>query len=163
MNPAEIPTMDGDRAAARAAPRPIDASTLLARAVELCRERRAENIVSLDVQGLVDYMDHLLIVTGRSARQNRAIAEHVLKHLKREHGILALSRGGMDQATWICLDFVDVVLHVFDEETRAHYDLELLWADAERTVHESGPVVDEVSAASDEDDEVDEGPGVIKP
>jgi len=108
----------------------IPSAALLQRVVELCHERKAEDVVSLDVRELVQYMDHMVIVTGRSARQNRAIAEHVVTQLKREHRILPLSKAGMDGGSWICVDLVDVVLHVFEPETRAHYDLELLWADA---------------------------------
>lgn len=102
------------------------------RLVALCHERRAEDVVVLDVRELVDYMDYLVICTGRSERQNRSIAEHCLTELKRQHGMLPLSRSGLDAGTWICVDLVDVVLHVFDAHTRTHYDLELLWADARR-------------------------------
>ena len=70
----------------------------------------------LDVRELVDYMDHLVICTGRSARQNRAIAEHVITQLKREHRVLPLSRAGLDAGSWVCIDFVDVVLHVFEPD-----------------------------------------------
>jgi ribosome-associated protein len=109
-----------------------DAEELLRRVVELCQERRAADIAVLDTRELVEYMDFMVIVTGRSGRQNRAITSHVLTRLKRDHGVLPLSRSGVDAGAWICLDFVDVVLHVFDPESRAHYDLELLWADADR-------------------------------
>ncbi len=117
--------------------RTIDGDALLQRVVALCHERKAEDVVSLDVRGLVEYMDHLVICTGRSARQTRAIAEHVITQLKREDRVLPLSRAGLDAGSWVCIDFVDVVLHVFEPETRAHYDLELLWADAQRTDHAS--------------------------
>jgi ribosome-associated protein len=122
------------------APRPadertIDSDALLGRVVELCHERKAEDVVSLDVRGLVEYMDYMVIATGRSPRQNRAIAEHVLTQLKREFRVLPLSKAGLDAGTWICVDLVDVVLHVFEPEARAHYDLELLWGDAQRTEH----------------------------
>ncbi|MDF1703030.1 MAG: ribosome silencing factor [Planctomycetota bacterium] len=129
--------------------RSIDGDGLLARVVELCHERKAEDLVSLDVRELVDYMDHLVICTGRSARQNRAIAEHVITQLKREHRVLPLSRAGLDAGSWVCVDFVDVVLHVFEPETRDHYDLELLWGEAARTEHEAPAGLE--SDASDPD------------
>lgn len=119
--------------------RPLDSDALLQRVVELCAERKAEDVVVLDVRELVEYMDAMVIVTGRSPRQNRAIAEHVITRLKREHGVHALSRAGLEAGAWICLDLVDVVLHVFEPESRAHYDLELLWADAKRTEHAAAP------------------------
>ena len=117
--------------------RTLDGDQLLARVVELCLDRKAEDVVSLDVRELVDYMDHLVICTGRSARQNRAIAEHVMTQLKREERVLPLSRAGLDAGSWVCIDFVDVVLHVFEPETRAQYDLELLWGEAQRTAYEA--------------------------
>lgn len=110
----------------------LASDALLARVVGLCRERRAEDLVVLDLRGLVDYMDYLVVATGRSARQNQSIVEHVARELKREHGILPLSLSGKEPGAWICLDLVDVVLHVFDAEQRALYDLEMLWADAPR-------------------------------
>jgi ribosome-associated protein len=118
-------------------PRPeaLSSDALTQRVVALCHERRAEDVVVLDVRGLVDYMDTMVIATGRSTRQTRAIAEHVLAGLKRDHGILPLSKAGTDAGHWICVDLVDVVLHVFEPDSRAHYDLELLWADAVRTEH----------------------------
>ncbi len=122
--------------------REITAEALLQRVVELCQERKAEDVVVLDVRELVEYMDAMVICTGRSPRQNRAIAEHVMTQLKREHRVLPLSKAGHDAGAWICVDLVDVVLHVFEPEARAHYDLELLWADAERTEHET-PVTED--------------------
>ncbi len=115
--------------------RTIDGDALMQRVVALCHENKAEDVVSLDVRELVDYMDHLVICTGRSARQNRAIAEHVITQLKRTEGVLPLSRAGLDAGSWVCIDLVDVVLHVFEPETRTHYDLELLWGESERTEH----------------------------
>jgi len=125
----------------RRAPLSVDlpSAELLQRVIACCHERRAECVVSLDVRELVEYMDAMVIVTGRSSRQNRAIAAHVLTQLKRESGILPLSKAGVDAGAWICLDLVDVVLHIFDADARAHYDLELLWSDAVRTEHDAPP------------------------
>ena len=131
---------------------------LLQRAAELCLEKRAENIVALDVRGLVDYMDFLLIVSGRSARQNRAIAENLIRGVKKA-GQLPLSRSGIEFGSWICIDLVDTVVHIFDVETREHYDLELLWADAEP--FELDLPTAPVAAAEDDDEPYEEG--VIEP
>ncbi|MHC5009565.1 MAG: ribosome silencing factor [Planctomycetota bacterium] len=109
----------------------LSSQALLERAVALCVEKRAENLVALDVRDLVQYMDYLLIVSGRSERQNRAIAENVVRGSKRL-GVVPLSKAGVEAGSWICLDLVDVVVHVFTPEVREHYDLELLWADAPR-------------------------------
>jgi ribosome-associated protein len=108
-----------------------DSPVLARRLVALAQERRAEDPVLLDVRGLVDYTDFFVLLTGRSLRQNQAIAEHLVRSLKAE-GRRALSKAGMETGSWVCLDFGDAVVHVFDPETRARYDLELLWADAPR-------------------------------
>jgi len=71
-------------------------------------------------------------VNGTNTRQVRAIASHVVGKLKQEHGVRALSMEGQQQGRWILIDFGDVVLHVFDEKLRGFYDLDGLWADADR-------------------------------
>jgi ribosome-associated protein len=110
---------------------PADTLPLARKIASLAEERRATDLVLLDVRGLVDYTDYFLLATGQSARQNQAIAEHVVKTLKGEKRY-AISKAGLDTGRWICIDLTDVVFHVFDAETRARYDLELLWADAPR-------------------------------
>jgi ribosome-associated protein len=132
MTPAAASATLGLVAAKRPKPAASSSEALATRIAALCVEKRAEDPVVLDVRGLVDYMDFLVIVTGRSERQNRAIADHVKRTLKRDERLLALSAAGGEAGSWICLDFVDVVLHVFDGPTRSYYDLELLWADAPR-------------------------------
>lgn len=111
------------------APTTYDTLDLARRIAALAREKRGTDMVLLDVRQLVDYTDFFLLVTGQSARQNQAIGEHVVKTLKGQKKY-AISKAGLDTGSWICLDLADVVVHVFDPETRARYDLELLWADA---------------------------------
>jgi ribosome-associated protein len=120
-------------------------SIVLARRVaNLARERRATDVVVLDVRTLVDYADAFLVMTGQSARQNLAVAEHIVKSMKAEHHY-AISKSGLDSGSWICLDLGDIVVHVFDPETRARYDLELLWADAPRVDLGPPPAIVDVS------------------
>lgn len=155
----------------------LDATALMERVVALARELRAEDVVALDVRELVDYMDYLVVGTGRSSRQNQSIVDHVAGELKRGHGILPLSISGKDPGTWICLDLVDVVLHIFDGEHRDLYDLELLWADAGRVdlpppppreepqdlpagACDAGPYED-LTAAGDEAIEADPGEDLV--
>jgi ribosome-associated protein len=123
--------MPRPRAKAPAKPKKPEGEALLRQMAKLCRDKRGEDIVALDVRGLADYMDFLLIVTGTSERQNRAIADHVVRSL-RGSKVRPLSVAGAEPGTWICVDFVDIVLHLFDPATRRHYDLELLWNDAPR-------------------------------
>ncbi len=137
-----------------------DSEALLQRIARTAFDGRAEELVALDVRGLVEYMDFLLIASGTSARRNRAIAQRVITDLKQD-GDLPISRSGMENGAWICLDYVDVVFHVFDRETRTHYDLELLWADAPRFELDLPTVAASVPADVDEDDPLEEG--VIEP
>ena len=97
------------------------------------------DVVVLDVRTLVDYADAFVVMTGQSARQNLAIAEHIVRSMKAEQKY-AISKSGLDSGSWICLDLGDIVVHVFDPETRARYDLELLWADAPRVELGAAPV-----------------------
>ncbi len=110
---------------------PGDTLALARRLVDLAKDKRAEDPVLLDVRTLVDYTDFFLILTGTTSRQNQAIGEHLARTMKGE-GHRPLSKAGLDTGSWICIDLGDVVVHVFDPETRARYDLELLWADAPR-------------------------------
>jgi ribosome-associated protein len=83
----------------------------------------------LDLRGLCSFADHFLIVSAGSARQVRAIAERVEEQLTRAN-IRISHHEGMSEARWILLDYQDVVVHIFDDQTREFYDLERLWADA---------------------------------
>lgn len=123
------PASRSRRPAAASVPVALTSAQLLEKIVALARDKRAEDVVALDVRGLADYMDFLVLATGRSVRQNQAIADGILRGLK-PLKVRPLVRPGPEDGPWICLDFVDVVFHVFDGATRAHYDLELLWSDA---------------------------------
>ena len=107
----------------------FDAS--LAPYIEAVSGRKAESIVALDVRKLTSYADTLIICSGRSNRQVSAIAEHIKLELK-EKKIRPINIDGMKEGKWVLLDYSDVIIHVFYEETRAYYDLEGLWADARR-------------------------------
>lgn len=122
---------------------------LARRIAALVAERRGTDVVLLDVRSLVDYTDFFLIASGASGRQNQAIGEHVVRTLKQDR-LLAISKSGLDTGSWICLDLGDVVVHVFDPETRARYDLELLWADAPLVDVVEKPVLADAVPAADE-------------
>ena len=74
-----------------------------------------------------------MICSGNSDRQVRTIAEEVQQRLSEDHGVKPFRREGEREGQWVLLDYVDFVLHVFQPEDREYYDLERLWADAERT------------------------------
>jgi ribosome-associated protein len=95
-------------------------------------DAKAAGIEIIDVCSKVDYTEVLVLMSGRSARHVHAIAKGVQRDLKEKKGVAPLSVEGMTTATWILLDYNDVVIHVFQEDTRLYYDLEGLWIDANR-------------------------------
>jgi len=94
--------------------------------------KKAEDVVVLDMRGLVAYTDFLAICTARGERQARAIVDEVRVRVKREAGLLPGGVDGGGEAGWTILDYLDCVLHVFTPEARERYGLEDLWREAPR-------------------------------
>lgn len=94
-------------------------------------EKKASDIEIIDLAGKADYTDYLVLMTGGSDRHVRALADYIQEELETKK-VKALSVEGISAANWILLDFGDVVAHVFQESTRAVYDIEGLWLDASR-------------------------------
>ena len=95
-------------------------------------ERKALNVMVIDVRGRSSYADFLVIASGTSDRHVQAIAEFVSTHLKKEHRVKTRGAEGLREGQWALVDFGDVVLHVFHQFTREIYSLEELWDDAPR-------------------------------
>lgn len=114
----------------------------LALLVEGLFEKKARDVTSLRVTDYLAVADHFLIATVDSAPQARAVADH-LDMKGREAGMRLGHMEGEKQGVWVLLDFGDVVVHLFQAEARALYDLEGLWFQAEKTLHTEGapPVV----------------------
>jgi len=93
--------------------------------------RKAQDIVVLDVQPFSSVTDRFLICSGTSDRQIKAIADAIEDELIKK-GEKPLAIEGYDQGTWILMDCADIILHIFDEETRDFYNLEHLWHQAPR-------------------------------
>ena len=98
--------------------------------------RKAEDIVILDVQAVSSVADHFMICHGNSDRQVKAIADAIIEETKK-HGEKPIATEGYQEGSWILIDYADLVIHVFDAETRRFYDLEHLW-DKATTVTISG-------------------------
>jgi ribosome-associated protein len=94
--------------------------------------KKAEDLVVLDMRGLVAYTDFLAICTARSERQAKAIVDEVRLRVKRDTGLLPGGVDGGGDAGWTILDYLDCVLHVFTPEARQRYALEDLWHEAPR-------------------------------
>ncbi len=93
-------------------------------------DTKAENIRILDMRGLSNLTDFMVICTGTSMPQLRAILRDVAGKVEEEHGVRPLHTEGKADVRWVVLDFVDVMVHVMDEELRSYYGLEELWKDA---------------------------------
>jgi ribosome-associated protein len=89
----------------------------------------AEDAVILDMRRVASFCDFFVICEGRSPLHVEAIHDRIVEETSR-HGFAPYHREGGRNATWIVLDYGDIVVHIFDERTRAFYDLEALWADA---------------------------------
>ena len=102
-------------------------TTLVNAALVGAEEKLGRDPVVLDLRDLVDSFDALVLVSGRSDRQVRAIAEEIERMVDLALGIKPLRVEGWATAEWIALDYGDVIVHVFDEVAREYYDLEHLW------------------------------------
>lgn len=91
--------------------------------------RKAENPLALDVREVTSFADTFILLTGRSDRQVRAIADLIEETLKAS-GDPPLGIEGKGEAHWVLIDCNDVIVHVFDPQTREHYALDRLWSDA---------------------------------
>jgi ribosome-associated protein len=100
-------------------------------AAKIAVDTHCTDVVVLDLQGMSPATDFFVVATGRSGRQRRTVCDDV-SLAAREQGFPKYGRAGYEQAKWILLDFVDVVFHIFDEESREYYDLENLWPDAKQ-------------------------------
>jgi ribosome-associated protein len=93
-------------------------------------DKKASEIVELDLRGVLGYTDYFLVCSGNTPRQTKAIHDGILEGLKREHGTLPRRVEGAGRGDWILMDYLDVVVHVFTPDTRAFYRLEQLWGEA---------------------------------
>ena len=97
---------------------------------ELAADKKALDIVELDLRGVIDYTDYFVICSGNSDRQVKAIADAILAGLKADHDVRPKRVEGLTQAHWVLMDYLDVVVHIFVPEVREYYGLERLWGEA---------------------------------
>jgi ribosome-associated protein len=95
-------------------------------------DKKAIDIVALDLRGIAGYTDFFLICSGGSDRQTKAIHDGIHLGMKSEHDTLPRRVEGVSEAKWILMDYLDCVAHVFTPETRDYYRLEQLWGDLPR-------------------------------
>jgi len=110
---------------------PEDSLRFALEAARLAVADKCQNVVLLDVKGLSPVTDYLVLATGTSGRQMASTADEIIQ-LGKDTDFRPLSSSGRQSETWICVDFVDVLLHLFNADSRQYYDLESLWGDAKR-------------------------------
>lgn len=115
---------------------PLQLSRLLA---DAALSRKARAVVRIDVRSKTTLADYLVICEGDTDRQVRAIAEEMVE-AAHARGLRPLSRAGLEEGSWGCLDFDSVIAHVFLPGERAYYDLEGLWGPAHRVRPRRVPV-----------------------
>jgi ribosome-associated protein len=110
---------------------PAAARRFALEAARLAGNTRCHDVSILDLTGLLPVTDFFVLATGTSARQMRTVCDE-LDELATQYGLKIFRRSGYEGESWIVVDFVDVVLHLFSPEARRYYDLDNLWGDAPR-------------------------------
>ncbi len=105
-----------------------DALKIALKAVD---DKKASDLVVLDISGIASFADYFLLCSGESSRQIQAIADEV-EHKLRAYGLRPNHIEGYLNAEWILMDYIDLVVHIFSKKARAYYDLERLWRDGKR-------------------------------
>jgi ribosome-associated protein len=100
-------------------------------AVKAADDKKANDLVVLDISRIASFANYFMICTGDSSRQMQAIADEVVKQLK-ESGIRPSHIEGYQNSEWILLDYADLVIHIFSKNARIYYDLERLWRDGKK-------------------------------
>jgi ribosome-associated protein len=108
----------------------FSAEDRLAAAVNVAKENRGNDIVVLDIRDLTKSFDYFLIVSGSSRRQLHAIGDEIQKKLVGEMGDECLSVSGYKEGRWVVIDYGDIIVHLFEPETRSYYSIEELWGKA---------------------------------
>ena len=97
---------------------------------ECCLEKKADEVVVLDLRKISDMTDYFLIAGGYTDIHVRAVAGHVMEALESRHKLTPWHVEGLEHGRWVLVDYIDFVVHVFQSETRKFYQLERLWSDA---------------------------------
>ena len=112
----------------------LDPGQLARAAVDIASDKKASDVILLDIREVTTIADYFVICSGNNRRQILAIADAIDKQLS-EQGARVLRREGIAEAGWIILDFGDVIVHIFGPKEREYYRLESLWSEAKTVVY----------------------------
>jgi ribosome-associated protein len=115
----------------------MEGEQLVVEVARFAADKKALDVVELDLRGVLDYTDYFVICSGNTTRQTKAIHDGILEGLKHEHSSQPRKVEGASRADWILMDYFDVVVHIFTPEARAFYRLEDLWGEAPSRVADS--------------------------
>ncbi|MCD8041248.1 MAG: ribosome silencing factor [Clostridia bacterium] len=102
---------------------------------KLLSEKKGSDIVYIDVADKSSVCDYFVIAGGRSTTAVKALAENLEEKMEKDYGLTPSRRDGGREARWVVLDYSDVVVHIFNDETRDFYRLERLWEDGKNLTH----------------------------
>ena len=105
---------------------------MAARCAELAADKKAVDILALDLRGISNFTDFFVICSGTSEPHLKAIAGEIEDRLRLDYKVKPVAVDGYPMSQWIVIDYSDVVVHIFHEQKRAYYSLEDLWSDAPR-------------------------------
>ena len=113
-------------------PTPPELDERLRLALHAAGEKKAHDLVVLDLREVASFTDYFVIASGTNVRQVQAVADAVQEQLRKQLGVKPARVEGYNSAEWVLLDYGDFIFHVFEEKSRRFYDLERLWRDAAR-------------------------------
>src|SRR5215207_4128744 len=131
-------------AAEASTPSPAELDERVRLALHAAGERKAHDLVVLDLREVASFTDYFVIASGTNVRQVQAVADAVQDQLRKQLGVKPARVEGYNTAEWVLLDYGDFIFHVFEEKSRRFYDLERLWRDAARV-----PIPPEVAGGGD--------------
>ena len=111
---------------------------VICRAAELALERKALGVVGMDMRGISTATDYFLVASGNSDVQVKAIADHIINELKSQDE-RPVHVEGLQGGSWVLIDYIDFVIHIFHPQAREFYQLEVLWGDAPTRHFEDAP------------------------
>ena len=114
--------------------RQLEPAQIARLAVDVASDKKATDIVLLDIQGISSIADYFVICTGANPRQIRAVATAIDEKLS-EQGLSALHREGTPDSGWLLLDYGDMIVHIFSPKEREYYRLERLWSNAKTVIY----------------------------